>query len=1106
MKHIASKNTLSRAVPRILLALALFLGTFAVTRVSNAQSASPTLVSALQAATGSTSTSGTYLLSIATSAQLSQAVLQESGSFTAASIPVTTETNDVAFILNYLPTAVTTAKGKVPAPSDANFYPTLITDLFGGTGVTAISPSVLTASGGVNSYDLAYVISSNTKLLGAIGGDAGQLDLAYFEGIALDQNGAPTAIAQAAAAVAANLTATGTTLTAEQNNVGVYAEYYAAIPGKTTADDHPGIIPLVANAVAFQPVGTNYIPTPSGEAAIAAGVGLGAVTTGTYVENTTLSTAGVSGSAGAIAAAYATHFVVYTGQIAEEAVIDYPSAAPAIGYDVTVVEPAEATYTATDEMAGLGQTNGVIYGPAVTGSIDAVSTLVDTTRETVAQDVIAAAPSVAPSITGSAAVTLTTDVGKYFLSYVVADQLGGLEAVNGVTLPISDITEIPAATEAVQASIQNSDSAQASTSTTVTEYAAFPIWEAEYGYKKVAANPAYAFISGSFYAAIALDAAMASNSNGILSPAIQAADAAGVAELFGPTNSIAILTATTVEQNALTESTTSTAPKTAYTFASNAVLGPDAQYLAAQGAIQYASSPTDVALISGSVAQAQPTYAPVTGFQVAVVTATSNYVAVADAIATAPGVTELSREVLAQDIIDANPTADAAGHIDALVAGAVGTILTSDADRAALVFLIADEEAGVDGYFTPPTGGSVLSIPQNVAAVTGALASDETATGATLITDEQTLAIDSAYVLSPLDTGKHGNTNPGPDEPYIPAIVNAVIASQPGGNYLGIAGEATINGALVGAFGTELSGSIGTEIIGLDVPTTLSQNPTGSAPTTAYDYAYDLAGSALTYANPIATAVATGQNPYLSGSIGAAVDGAVQFVKNFSTGSVAQSVALAASPFTAGVQSFESDATLAQTELNDTAAYVARGFAANTTTSLATVSGTYQFYVAYLPSVSGSLAALVSGTSNRAGAGIASTLTNKISTFTYSTTLLTYVEQVAAAAATHDPEGSGDIFGYVIASLETQNNTNPTPYSSSTTWATNLAAIELGVKNALLASAVGLNAAQQAAVTTAYTDISSATANAVKSAYLAGDYGPQYDGVITFNETPVVDD
>jgi len=619
----------------------------------------------------------------------------------------------------------------------------------------------------------------------------------------------------------------------------------------------------------------------------------------------------------------------------------------------------------------------------------------------------------------------------------------------------------------------------------------------------VAANPSYAFITGSFYAEIALAAAQAQIGGSNATPAIQADDAAGVAELF--TGATAILTATTVEQNALSESTTSTAPATAATFASNAIDGLYSPYLAAQGAVQFAATPATVALISGSVAGAKPSLAPFEGFEVAVVTATSNYVAVATAIATAPGVVELNREVLAQDMIDANPTADASGHVDALIAGAIGGVLTSDADRDDLVFLIADEEAGVDGYFTPPTGGSVLSIPQNVAAVTGAVASDETATGSTLLTDVTTLTIDAAYPLSAADTGKHGNSNPGPDEPYIPSIVNAVISAQVSGTYLGITDEASINGSLVGAFGSENAGEVGTATIALDVPTTLSQNPTTTAPTTAYYYAFDLAGSALTYAVPIATAAATGQNPYLSGSIGAAVAAADQFVKTFNTGTVAAAAARAATPFTAGVQSFENDATLTQTELNDTAAYTAFGFAADATTSTATVSGTYQLYDAYLPNVASGLAALITGTSNRAGAGIASILTNKLGSFAYSSTVLTYVEEVAAAVATADPAASGDIYGYVIASLESANNTNPTPYATSSTWATNLAAAELAIKNALLASAVGLNSAEQAAVNTAYTDISAAGSNAVKSAYLAGDYGPQFDGAITFNETPVVD-
>jgi len=1102
MKDIGNQHTRFRLIPRIFLALALFLGTFAFTCVSNAQSTA--LIADLQAATGSTSTSGTFLLSQATSAELSQATLAESGSFNASTITITTLDSDITFILNTLPTSVTTAKGHVPAPSDANFYPTLITDLFGGTGVTAIGPVPLTQSGGTYAYQIAYTISSNSRLTGILGGDTGLEDLAYFEGIAVDQNGAPTAIPQVAAANAANLASTGATLTGFQNEIGIYAEYYAAIAGKGTADDNPGIIPLVAEAIAVQPVqgGSSYTPTPAGEAAIAASVGLGALASGTYVENASLESIDLSSSAAQIAAAFAPSFYKYSGQLAEQAAIDFPAASAAISGSVTAVEPAFATYVAVDVMNGLG-TSGTTYAAAITASIVRVPTLPDASRIAVAQDMLSTSPNQAAAIAGAAAASLTADSSKYTLAYLFADQLAGLETVNSITLPISDINLVPAATQAIEATLPYSDSLQGTTATTTTEYAAFPIWEAEFGYKKVAANPSYAFITGSFYAEIALAAAQAQIGGSNATPALQADDAAGVAELFS--GATAILTATTVEQNALSESSTSTAAKTVGIFASNAVLGPDTPYLAAEGAEQFSSSPATVALISGSAAGAQPTLAPVTGFQVALVTSTSNYAAVTTAICNAPGSTDLELEVLCQDLIDANPSADASSHVDAIIVSIIGRKLSSDLVRTDLGFLLADEEAGVDGYFNPPPGGTVLDIPQNVADVTGAIAADETATGTQLVTDEQTLAIDAAYPLSAADTGKHGNPNPTPDEPYIPSIVNAVIGAQVSGSYLGITAEATINGSFVGAFGAELSGSVGTATIALDVPTTLSQNPQSSAPTTAYYYAFDLTASAVTYANPIATAAATGQNPYLSGSIGAAVDAASQFTKNFNTGTVAISVARTATAFTAGVQSFESDATLAQTELNDTAAYTAFGFAADSSASTALVSGTYQLYAYYDSTIAGSLASLVSGTSNRAGAGIASIFTNRLSSFAYSAAILTYVEQVAAAAATYDPAASGDIYGYVIASLESANNTNPTPYTTSSTWATNLAAVELAIKNALLASAVGLNAAEQAAVNTAYTDISAAGSNAVKAAYLAGDYGPQYDGAITFNETPVVD-
>jgi len=866
MNHIVSKNTLPRLSSRVFLAIALFLGTLAVTQVSNAQS--PVLISDLQHVTGSASTSATFLMSIVTSSELANAVLLESGSFNNTAVTTGSYAGDISFILTTMP--ATTSVKTNPPPSDANFYPSLIANIF---GPGAVNSTLLGSSTTGAAYAFMSAIAGNSKLYGAIGGDGGLLDLAYYGGIDLNEASADGATGPMAAAIAKYIESVSQ-LTYYQTEIGIYAAYEAA--GIKNPND-PGVVPNVAKGIAFQPVGANYTPTASGEAGLAAAVG-GAygqlLQSSTLAEFYTLNQIGLSGSAPQVAGIYATAFLksaTAVPAIAGQASSQYNSEAPLIAGAVANADPGLSGTIAVDALlnSGTQYAAAIAYDVVTAPSYPVDLKTPDATRIAVDQDVTAYAPLQAPAITGTVAPTLVADADRSSLAYVVADQLGGLEAIDGVTLSSSTyLNEIPAATQGIEASIPANDSLEAYYAAQVSEYAAYPIWLAQFGTSKIPAVPAFANTPAILYTDIALDGAEAQVSGSNLTPTIQAAVAGGVNALFSSSTSTAITTATAVEENALAEGGTGNAPYVVGVFASNTVLGPEARYLAAQNAVQFAANPTDVILGSGSAAVAQPAQAPVIGFQVAVVTATSNYSAVATELSTV-ATSEGIREVIAQDMIDANPSADTAGAIDAVISGAVGAKLTSDLDRETLAFLIGDEEAGVDGYFTPPTGGTVLAIPQNVAAVAGVLASEETATGAQLVSDEELMGVYAAYCLSALDTGKHGNSNPTPDEIYIPGIADAVVAAQVSGSNLPITTEASINTTMVNDYGTELSGSVGTLTLNLDLGTTLTQSGSTSAPTVAFYYAQGLYGTASTYANPIATKAATGENPYLSGSIAA---------------------------------------------------------------------------------------------------------------------------------------------------------------------------------------------------------------------------------------------
>jgi hypothetical protein len=1084
---------------RGLTALALVLGTFAVTRVANAQSSYA--LTAFQKAENSTNTSFSYLVAHATDAQLEAATTYEATEATSNPSIAAVLGSDLNAVQSDLPS--TPFGSSKTYPTNATGYLYIIPYITGQSAAPAAGTITSPGSGLNNAVFTADGLAITNAFADNLS-DTAKITLSYYIGVGAEHlNISAATEASFIGAVAAQVTSTSLTAYYAEE-IGIDGAYQAYLDNKNSP-----VIWDTAFDVANQTEG-GAAPTYATEATIseAVGNGLGQLSiTGTFVEQQLLNgngqgLGGGSSNAATIAGALAAPYTKIAATIAALAAGQYQSVSPAISSTVANIDYTQIGLIAT----AVAQVTGTQYAASIATALTTVPNLAniygklgtpDGVRETVAEDIISEEPTTDAVVSGAVGLTVSSDAARYTLAYLIADQDAGLLTVNGVTL--SNLNDVPAVTQAIEADVASGDTSRDSVSALISEYAAYPIWLAQYGSGKTKPNPAYSNVPASFYVNVALTGAQA-QVGGNLPADVQAAIAGGVTVLFGPTNAIAITTSTAVEANALSVvggGSDANAPSIVATFVKTTALTGDAQYLAAQAAVQYTDQ---TAAVSGSAATEAPAYAAVVGYQVALVSSTSYDAAVAHAIDESPGVvsyvsskgaslTESTRETVGQDMIAAQP------GVDAVIAGQVGQDLTSDADREVFVFLLADQLAGIDQYFAQPGSSQKLNLPGDLAPISSALASDLTSTGTALSAAVNELGIYAAYPLSPLDKKQTGTV----DEAYIPGIANAIISTKIQGSYLSIANEASFDTAMVGSYGTEVpsgqTATVGSQIVTLLVNTSIAQNA-GAAPTVAYDFASGLYSTATTYAPQIDFLTATGVSPIAAGQTGAAVIEAVQYAKGISVGALAAESATAANVIpvapTNGI-------TVAATEQNDNANYVAQGVAADSAygTSGTTIDNYYDV------AITTGLTALVSG-SDRAAAGIASIFTNKISSIAYSATDAYYAELIATAAAKADPAQAPDILGYVIASFE--NTVTDSPYLTDASWntipagktTTPLQDMEKVILSDILAV---IPSADTAAVQTAYNDIIAAGTNAVKTAYLAGDYG-----VITWNETPVVNE